>query len=374
MDDDLVPIDECRRNTSLVKHLDLLDPVRWQNQPIPERRWLVEGLIPDRNVTLLAGDGGVGKTLLALQLAVACSLGRQWLGLQTKAVKTLCVLCEDEPEEIQRRVADILKLYQADFGDTENLSFLARVGLDNSLMTWPNSYEPGGETAFHTRILNLATDQRYQLVILDSLHDFFPGNENARPQVRQFIQSLRTIATEADGAVIVTTHPSLAGRSSGTGESGSTAWNNAVRSRLYLTRPNDANDENERILQTMKSNYGAIGGRISLTWQGGVFVREDGDGGVLGSIKRRTTTTVFLNALVELGRQGRRVNANENQQNFAPKVMVEMPECKGYRLKELKRAMEELLHDNQIVVAKDGPPSRRRTYLAKPDASAGGKS
>ena len=38
--------------------------------PIPARPWHVEGLIPGRTVTMLGGDGGVGKSLLALQLAV----------------------------------------------------------------------------------------------------------------------------------------------------------------------------------------------------------------------------------------------------------------------------------------------------------------
>ncbi|MCK0195756.1 bifunctional DNA primase/polymerase [Ancylobacter sp. 6x-1] len=33
--------------------------------PVPERRWLVRDLIPARTVTLLGGDGGTGKSLLA---------------------------------------------------------------------------------------------------------------------------------------------------------------------------------------------------------------------------------------------------------------------------------------------------------------------
>ena len=105
MGDELIPFDEYRRDADLAKHLDLIDPAGWHDAEIPPRRWMVDGLIPDRNVTMLAGDGGVGKTLLALQLAVACSLGRQWLGIPTKSVKALCVLCEDEPDEIQRRLA-----------------------------------------------------------------------------------------------------------------------------------------------------------------------------------------------------------------------------------------------------------------------------
>jgi hypothetical protein len=45
----------------------------------PTREWLVADMIPMNTVTLLYGDGGTGKSLLALQLAVSTALGRLWL-------------------------------------------------------------------------------------------------------------------------------------------------------------------------------------------------------------------------------------------------------------------------------------------------------
>ena len=66
-------------------------------------------------------------------------------------------------------------------------------------------------------------------------------------------------------------HPSLTGINSGTGTSGSTAWNNSVRSRLYLSRiVQDGYEQNPdaRVLRTMKSNYSGIGGEIALTVRG----------------------------------------------------------------------------------------------------------
>ena len=48
--------------------------------PIPARQWHVPDLIPAGTVTTLNGDGGTGKSLAALQLAVSTALGRNWLG------------------------------------------------------------------------------------------------------------------------------------------------------------------------------------------------------------------------------------------------------------------------------------------------------
>jgi hypothetical protein len=51
----------------------------WANRPVPERRWLVLDRIVRGNVGILSGNGGVGKTTLALQLAVGVARGFAWL-------------------------------------------------------------------------------------------------------------------------------------------------------------------------------------------------------------------------------------------------------------------------------------------------------
>ena len=52
-----------------------IDPSEWANLPVPKREWLVPDFVPMRKVTALYGDGGTGKTLLAMQLMVASALG-----------------------------------------------------------------------------------------------------------------------------------------------------------------------------------------------------------------------------------------------------------------------------------------------------------
>ena len=70
-----------------------------EDKPVPEREWLVEGLIPLRVVTLYSGDGGTGKTQTALQLIVAASLWLEWLGKVVGPGPCLLYTAEDETDE-----------------------------------------------------------------------------------------------------------------------------------------------------------------------------------------------------------------------------------------------------------------------------------
>ena len=52
-----------------------------QKMTLPEPRWIVPGLIPE-GVTLLAGKPRVGKSWLALDLAIAVATGAEALGIR----------------------------------------------------------------------------------------------------------------------------------------------------------------------------------------------------------------------------------------------------------------------------------------------------
>ena len=46
-----------------------INPAQWEGTIVPPRRWLSKNRIPMCEVTGLGGDGGIGKTQIALQLA-----------------------------------------------------------------------------------------------------------------------------------------------------------------------------------------------------------------------------------------------------------------------------------------------------------------
>lgn len=346
--------------------LKIISPTSWQNQEVPEREWIIDGIIPRGTVVMLSGDGGTGKSLLTLQLSVCLALGRQFLALPVIPCKVFGVYCEDEPEEIHRRLADIVRHHDVDFQHLENFSFISRVGMNTEFLQRNQYGKAVGPSQFYKDVRRAAKESGARLVILDGLHDLFDGNENSRPEARQFVNMLRTIALEIDGAVVLCAHPSVAGMSSGTGSAGSTAWNNAVRSRVYFTRVKDSDGKEEdvdaRVLKTMKTNYGKVGGEIKLRYQGGVFVIDSPESGTVANIQKQKqeqeAEEAFLHCLLSVTKQGRSVSDARNSARFAPKVFSVMKESRGVGQKALSAAMDRLFSTSRIQIGNTPGPDR----------------
>src|SRR5450432_852108 len=70
-----------------------------QGERIPSRLWHVPELIPGGEITLLSGDGGTGKSLLALQLAVATAAALLWIGTHPANGRAMFISAEDDAKE-----------------------------------------------------------------------------------------------------------------------------------------------------------------------------------------------------------------------------------------------------------------------------------
>lgn len=323
-----------------------IDPLQWHEKPIPVRRWITDDLLPYLVVTMLSGDGGLGKSTLALQWAIAAATGTEFLGRKVEAVRVLIVACEDDPDELHRRIYDILVHQNMGFQDLENIKIIPGAGFDNVLVNFDDYSSAGKITEFCEFVAAEALAFGAQFIILDSLHDFFAGNENARPQARQFINQLRKIAIDLNGAVLLLAHPSLSGLRDKTGSAGSTAWSNTVRSRLYLSK-----EENGSLtLKTMKANYAANGGVIRLEYRKGCFYNLDGNPDPNPVYHQVQVDDVFITCLRAAYDRGERVTTSKSG-NYAPKVFAGMKSInRSFGVKEFEAAMTRLLDDRRIII------------------------
>jgi RecA-family ATPase len=221
-------------------------------------------------------------------------------------------------------------------------------------------------TAVFRALVALVERIKPRLVVLDALADVYGGEENARAQARQFIGLLRGLAIRNDLAVVLIAHPSLSGMASGSGTSGSTAWSNSVRARLYLERIVDESnreiDPDLRVLRVKKSNYGPVGLEMRLRWQNGAFILDGTAGGFDKLAADAKAERVFLDLLDKFTAQSRDVSPNVSN-TYAPSVFEKHPNAEGVTRKQFVAAMERLLASERISVENVGPPSRRYKRL-----------
>jgi RecA-family ATPase len=339
--------------------LPVIDPRDWQGKPVPKREWFVEGMIPHRTVTLFSGDGGSGKTRTALQLIVAAALRTPWLGKAASPGPCLLYTAEDESDELHRPLAATVAKAGYQLADLDGVRLIPMAG---ETRYWAKPINPSqlGETAQFAKLKLAVEEHKPRLVVIDPAADVYGGDEIQRMQVRQFVQKLASMALEFDCAVVLLSHPSLTGLNSGTGTSGSTAWSNSVRSRLYLEAVKG--DPDRRVLKVMKANYGRTGAEIPIRWDEGVYVVDTGDDPAVASLLNRKADDVFLSAFLKLTAQGHRLSPKPCA-TYAAERVAEHPDAKGYSKHKMAEAMQRLLDAGVLRVETNGPPSRRYDVL-----------
>lgn len=351
--------------------LQFVDAAVWDGQEITERKWIVRDRIPDNQVTMLTGDGGTGKTIIALQLAIGVVRGTDWLGgFIDRSGPVIFFTAEEDEPEIHRRCDAIVRHSGCSFSALAGLKFVCRPGEDVTLGA-PDARGIIRATPALKALEALAVDTVPALIVVESAADVFAGNENDRAQVRQFIGLLRGMAIKSGAAVLLLGHPSVAGRNTGTGTSGSTGWSNSVRSHLYFTAGKSAQDSDDapigdfRQLTVMKANYGPRGGSVKVQWKDGVFVLAGAESSLERVAADAAADDVFLRLLDVKAAQGIEVGPNAGR-NYAPSVFADMADAQGHRSTAFAKAMERLLTAGKLRVVKSGPPSRQKSILARP--------
>jgi len=221
-----------------------------QPPPVPYR---VEPLLVDAALTMLFGQPGEGKSLLAAVLANAVANGDAVAGLAARQGRAVYIDAENGKWEIHRRVHTLglseqdLELYEADgFDLRRDISELAKI----------------------------VADAKPQLLVLDSLASLTPGfKENDADQTSPVLDALRRLAHRSELAILLIHHA----RKDGETYRGNTGILASVDAAFRLARDKDDPDRARRFLSCHKMRVGPEPARrwLRLTVdRGQVFVDE----------------------------------------------------------------------------------------------------
>ena len=347
---------------------ETFDASQWEGIPIDDRRWIVHNRIPVGEPGIMSGDGGTGKTKLALQLGAAVSAELpDWVGGVVETHGPVLVFsAEEKLKEMHRRMSHVLEHRGLSFKAMQRgrLHFicdhsdpvLGAVGRINGVV------QP---TMSLLRLEKTVELIRPALVIVENAADVYGGNENDRPNVTRFVRSLLgRLTVPCESTVMLIQHPSVSGLNDGTGRSGSTGWNNAGRWRNNFTTIKD-DDDGLRQLEIAKNNYGPKGEKVRLRWERGVFVPEGSAGAPQQAAAQNKVDRLFIQLLEERNAQGRWVTPSKAS-GYAPKELAAMMGAAGTTAEAFAKAMERLLAAKGIIVDTFGPPSKQRQRLILP--------
>ena len=240
------------------------------DEPSEPTEFLFGGRIPRGTTSLFGAHGGVGKSTIALMLCVAVATGQSLFGdAPTAPTSAVFVSLEDGAQVIRHRLGAICRWMKV---NPRNLAGKLHIvdGTENpELFMVDNRNGRGTPTHAYSELRGLVRETGAGLVVIDNASDAFGGDEIVRRQVRAFIRSLNVVAKESDAAVVLLAHVNKTSARNGSGfggdsegYSGSTAWHNTTRSRLFLSR-----DKNEILtLEHQKNNLGRRQEPVKLTW------------------------------------------------------------------------------------------------------------
>jgi RecA-family ATPase len=378
---DWTPQPEGAPEQTEVLPLVYVDISKWINAKVPKRQWAVLNRIPAKNVTVLSGTGGTGKTIIAMQLAVAVMLGLDWFGTMPERGPVIFLSAEEDHEEMHRRFADITEHLGASYQDLIDggLHLIDKAGR-NAMLARPGRNGVLQPTALLDQLRADAHRLKPKLVILDNRNRVYGGNINDPTQVSDFICMMHGFAIDADTSILLILHPSIAGMaaasdSSHQGIAGAMPWHDLPRGRMFFNRvKTDDEKEIDKDLRTLvckKNNYGPDDETITLKWKtgtngSGVFVMEAKPGSLEKIAADSKVDELFLTLLQRLNDQNRGPFSHKKQSNnYAPKVLAALPEIKdaGITKTVLAQSMNRLLDTKRLAVERYGPPSKEASKL-----------
>jgi RecA-family ATPase len=331
----------------------LITPADWPNEEPPPVDWLAFQRIPRGDVTTLHGDGGAGKTDIALRLGANVARGAtDWLGCQIASGPVVILSAEEPEREVRRR---IWLHAQRDGYEPESLTELRLWFPDEAagaVLATPDRSGVMQPTPLFCSIEAAIRSVAPVLVIVDNVAATFTGNQNERVHTRSYVNLFRRIARQPSApAVLLLDHPSLSGLTNGTGRGGNMDWRNAVRSALYIYPPEDRaeRDRGVRILEIVKSNYGPSGTTTQrrLEWTDGGLQLEHAPNSLHRLAKDAECEQMFLRLLDERNAQGRPVS-DKSGRNYAPAIFAELVGNGSFTRQPFAKAMERLFVAKKI--------------------------
>ena len=338
-----------------------------------------EGWVPAGHVTLLAAHGGAGKSTIALMLAVSVALGLPLFGIPTRQGNAAFFSGEDGAGLLRYRLLQVCRAMAVSVDDLAGRLFILDATDDDPTLFAEVTFEgrrEGIPTSTYEGLREFVATNAVSLVVVDNASDAFDASEIDRARVRGFMRALARIARERDAGVLLLAHvdkgTSRGERDDSEGYSGSTAWHNSARSRVFMSR----DKEGGLLLRHQKCNVGKLREPLRLVWpEGGIPQLDESFGPVVQGIADRGQTKALLKLIAEFTERGEFVTTATTSRTHAAKLLHKeptYPKLKDSEVFDLLRRAERAGHLERAPFRGNDRHQRQRWQLTAAGAAFAG--
>lgn len=219
-----IPFGQYILNQSKEKY-PILDNETFQSTEYPPVKWIIKSILRAGGFSIIAGEPGVGKSLVTLSMIKAISEGKPWLDrFETTQLNILRIDKENTPADIQQyfKTMNLRSPNIYNFFSEDGLTFVD---------------EKGNLTEAANYLSSFIKEKQIDLVILDSAIDFVMGDENSSTDVATNINMWKQIFSPA--TVLAIHHESKqdprSKRKAADRLRGSSVWTSAPQSIMSLS-------------------------------------------------------------------------------------------------------------------------------------------
>jgi AAA domain len=188
--------------------LPIVYPFPIDEASLPIRNWAIPGFLLHRHLTVLVAPSGSGKSLLTLQVGIACAQGKAWAGwIPRKRFRVLVINSEDDIDEMRRRLAaaaNVMQVNQVDIA--RNIMLLDNS--DNSAVV--AKFDVRTKTLIRTpllqQIIDVITANEIDIVFVDPFAETFEGDENSNSELKWAGIYWREVARKTGAAICLVHH------------------------------------------------------------------------------------------------------------------------------------------------------------------------
>lgn len=201
-----------------------LQPVRWsemRHQFIEPVEYEIEEISPKVTFGVVAAQGGHGKSILTVQMAVGKAIGLPVLGFSTFRPGGVCIVAlEDDLKVVHRRIAAAVRSYGADFTEEHHRLLDANLRV---LVRPRNQYASMAPELLDMALTGLAgeieeamktCEASPALCYLDTLNSVHEGDENDAKETRPLVAAILGLNARLGCSVWVVHHLRKIGNSS----------------------------------------------------------------------------------------------------------------------------------------------------------------